>query len=112
MSRTELGRNLRFDQQFVRLLGGKRRIHPHGGIRHDLKQSNRPHRRFHGPLEMRFLPRQRDHQERIEMVPRGGGRDLIPVRARIGELPEIRRQPCGGPLEVRAEVGRHDARRR
>ena len=45
-------------------------------VRHDLEQTDRAHRRFDRGLEVGLLSRQRDHEQRIDMVARRRRRHL------------------------------------
>ena len=68
---------------------GKRRVELGRRVRHHLKQSDGAHRRARCAIEMRLLPREAEHQQRIDVVASRRGRDLGPIGARIRERPEI-----------------------
>ena len=58
-------------------------------VRHDLEETDRADRRSRHAIEVGFLTRKTDHQQRIDVVARRCRGHVVPVRARVGERPEV-----------------------
>jgi hypothetical protein len=106
----QFGADRRLDETLGRAWSRERWIDFSGRVRHQLKQSDGADRRSCSWIEVRFLPGEAEHQQRIYIVLGCRRRHVGPERARIREGPEIVRKSGRRVLKELAKVGRHQVR--